>query len=532
MTLKNTLLLICAFLTHSIYAQKNIIINENTERLNWYNDDVEENKVMGISVNRAYSELLKGKKPKQKVVVAVIDGGVDIDHEDLQGKIWVNKKEIPNNKIDDDHNGYVDDIHGWNFIGNSNGENVIYENTVVTRIVRLGNTDATWYSEAKSLYDKELQKAEKMQKALNMFAITYKRYQRDIKEYAGVEVHNKKDLERVKSTNPYVLKAKEFLSTKYSQGLTEEGLAKAIERNKIKLDYYLNLDYDSRKLVGDDINDFDDRNYGNNDVKGPQASHGTSVAGVIAANRNNGIGIDGIAENVEIMVLRTTPNGDERDKDVALAIIYAVDHGAKVINMSFGKNFSQRKQFVDKAIKYAEDKGVLLVHSAGNNGENLDEVNSYPCQEYLDQSLATNWMNISASNSEISKELPAVFSNYGQTKSDVFSPGVNVISLDTNNTYSQTSGTSIAGPMVAAVAATIWSYYPDLSVQEMILLLRESSYKIVKPKKVLTPSKTLKKREKQRFSELSISGGVVNLYLALKKLEAQGNSMDEAKLEN
>ncbi|PLX05765.1 MAG: peptidase S8 [Marinilabiliales bacterium] len=454
-------------------------------------------------------------KPKRTVIVAVIDSGIDIMHEDLEGQIWTNDDEIPDNNIDDDDNGYTDDVHGWNFIGNANGENVNYENYEYTRIVKKSE-ESDYLSKAKEQYNKELKYREDNIKGFKNFEKSYYSAKELILKETGVEVNSLEDLKKVDSKNENVLNAKNFLLEKYSLGFTEEALEEVLEMNQEYLDYYLNLDFNPREIVGDDPNDFDDRNYGNNDVIGPSYDHGTSTAGVIAAVRGNGIGIDGIATDVEIMTLRVVPDGDERDKDIAIAIIYAVDNGANIINMSFGKQYSPNKEFVDFAVKYAQDHNVLLVHSAGNYGVDLDLYPSYPSDRLNDNTELKNWISVGASSIEIDKYFVGIFSNYGKEYVDIYSPGVDVISLYGDSRYRGSSGTSIAGPIVSGIAALIWSYYPDLTASEMVTILKESSYKPKKNLKVLKPDLENEKRKKVKFSELSESGGIVNAYEAFK----------------
>lgn len=500
----------CVF---TLFAQEKSVSSFKAENLNWYNKDLKTDKIAGVSTDLAYNNLLSGMKTKKTVVVAVIDGGVDVDHEDLAGKIWINNNEIPNNKVDDDGNGYVDDIHGWNFIGNKSGTNVNYENYEYTRILKK-ETDPD-YKKAKEYYDKEFTQRKKERENLIRFIEIYTKAKAIILENTGIDVKSKDDLEKVKSKNEAVVASKDFLLKRYKMGLTEDGLNRLKKQNDEYINYYLNTNYDARVVISDDPNNLDDRYYGNSDVKGPRVEHGTMVAGIIAANRNNNIGINGIASDVRIMALRTTPSGDERDKDVALAIMYAVDNGANIINMSFGKPFSPQKEFVDKAVKYAEQKGVLLIHSAGNSGENIDEIASYPTDAYLDGTEATNWLSVGASQLTIDKELPAIFSNYGARNVDIFAPGVDIVSLDSSNMYNMHSGTSFSAPVVTGVAALILSYYPDLTPQQLIELLMESSYKVTKPKSFLIPNLKSEKREKASFTQLSKSGGIVNAYSAL-----------------
>ena len=500
-----------------VKAQTKNISELDQKYLNWYNLDSQNDQVLGASVDKAYNDFLKGRLPKKTIIVAVIDGGVDINHDDLKDNIWVNEKEIPGNNIDDDQNGYIDDIHGWNFIGNTNGENIHYENLEYTRIVKSASTDPD-FQKAKQYYDKELAKRVKEKEGLANFENVLREAKAIIKEYAGIEISSRNDLLKIQSSNPNVVKAKNFLESKYNQGFTEKALADYKKHVADYIDYYLNLGFSPRSIVGDDPHNIDNKPYGNADVKGPRAEHGTAVAGVIAAARNNNIGINGIAANVKIMCIRSTPSGDERDKDVALAIRYAVDNGAHIINMSFGKDFSPQKKLVDDAVKHAEKNNVLMVHASGNDGQDLAMYPSFPTSKYLDGSEATNWITVGASSSKKGEETAAQFSNYHSKYVDIFAPGVNVISLDMTNTYNMNDGTSLAAPVVSGVAALVWSYYPELSTTELIQILYKSSLKLGKLK-VLIPDLENPKRKKVKFNTLSESGGIVNAYEALRMAE-------------
>lgn len=517
-TLKITILLI----TLSLFAQsqEDSIKAFNPVYLNWYNLDLFDDKVLGASVNKAYQELLANKKVKKTIIVAVIDGGVDIYNMDLQGKIWINEREIPNNKIDDDDNGYVDDINGWNFIGNSKGENIDYETFEYTRIYELSGNDEN-FQKAKQLYEAELAKRMKERNELKKIEEKYNIAKLTIKVQTGIEINQYSDLKKVAfqtSNNYEVSDAYNFLIQMYKKGFSDKSLLAQKTRNYEFLEKYLNVDFNPRAIIGDNPNEINSYIYGNFDVKGPKANHGTSVAGVIAGIRGNSVGVDGIATNVKIMVLRTTPSGDERDKDVALAIKYAVENGADIINMSFGKQLSPQKHFVDDAIKLAERKNVLIIHACGNNGLNIDTNETFPSDYYLDKSEATNFLNVASSGIKKGKEIASKFSNYGQNHVDVFAPGENIISLDTSNTFSIHSGTSLSAPVVTGIAALILSYYPQLTPQELINILMESSLKFNK-QRVLIPDLINKKRGKVKFSTLSKSGGIVNAYKAIQIAE-------------
>lgn len=507
----STLLLLAPLFTN---AQTKNIGDLDTKYLNWHNLDPEKDAILGTGVERAYRELLQNKQPGKTIVVAVIDGGVDIDHGDLKENIWINEDEIPGNQIDDDNNGYVDDIHGWNFIGNSSGENIHHENLEYTRIYKSESSNPD-FQKAKEYYEKEFAKRVKEKENILKFETAFRSAKLTIQAETGIDVKSPDDLSKVSSTSPEVVRAKQFLNTKFKQGFTEEGLKDYKRHNADYLEYFLNKDFNPRKLVGDDPTTIDNKPYGNPDVKGGRAEHGTAVSGVIAAVRNNNLGTNGIAANVKIMCIRSTPSGDERDKDVALAIRYAVENGAQIINMSFGKDFSPQKKLVDDAVRFAEQKNVLLVHAAGNDGQDLGIYPSFPTSIYLDGTEATNWITVGASSMTKAEDVAAVFSNYNSKYVDIFAPGVNVISSDTADSYSMNDGTSLAAPVVSGVAALVLSYYPDLTPAQIIQILYQSSMKLGK-QKVLIPDLENPKRKKVKFSTLSESGGIVNAYEALK----------------
>lgn len=502
---------------------------------NWYNQDLGSDKKFGMSVDRAYEELLKGKKSKT-VVVAIIDSGVDIFHEDLQGKIWTNQEEIPDNGIDDDHNGYIDDVHGWSFLGNNKGENIAFENSELCRLYKKLNpkykdilpeqiitTDTAeyhFYKKIKAKYFEEYDKAKKEVDKIAPFAANYHFADSLMCVYLKKSEYT---LEELKAVDPDTIKSlkfsKELLLFIYKQkNFDKNDFKDYIQEVFVKFYCHNNPDFNPRLLVGDNPEDITDVKYGNNDVIGPHPDHGTHVSGIVAANRDNGIGVKGVAENVLIMSLRVVPDGDERDKDIALAIRYATNMGAKVINMSFGKDYSPQKKFVDDAVKYAVAHDVLLVHAAGNDAKDMDTTISYPTNILLDKSnVKAEWITVGASSQELGKNLPASFSNYGKKEVDVFAPGVSIYNLKPGNSYKENDGTSMASPMVSGLAAILRSYFPELSAAKVKECILKSS--TIYPRKVYLPEEGSKKRHKIRFTELSVSGGVVNAYNAVKLAE-------------
>lgn len=498
---------------------------------NWFHLDPSKDGVPGLATESIYKRLPKTKKGKT-VVVAVIDSGVDYKHEDLKDVMWVNEDEIPNNGIDDDKNGYIDDIHGWSFLGNAKGENVVHDNLEVTRLYATlkkkfeGKDPATLnkadkaeyakYEEYKGVVEKGRQSAEGN---LKQFAMVKDMYDQLVKGL-GTDNPSLNDLKKFKTTDQRLNGIKGIFIQGIEAGETFKSMAaqilEAYDHYYSQLNYNYNPDYDPRKIVGDNYADLNERFYGNNDVKGPDSKHGTHVAGIIGAKRGNNIGMDGVAENVRIMSVRTVPDGDERDKDVANAIRYAVDNGATVINMSFGKGYSPNKPAVDAAVKYAMEKDVLLIHAAGNDGKNLDLTNNYPNDHFEKKGKpgkksATNWVEVGALNADMGENMAAEFSNYNQEYVDVFAPGAEIYATTPENTYENLQGTSMAAPMVAGVAAILRSYFPDLTADQVKEVLIASSVK--QNRKVIKPGT---EDEKVDFSTLSKSGGIVNVEKAVE----------------
>lgn len=507
----------------------------------WHHLDEEESQFRGISSQRAYEILLKDKSPKEEVVVAVIDGGIDIDHEDLKEVIWVNEDEIPNNQKDDDGNGYVDDVYGWNFIGGPDGKNVEHDTFELTRIYRdlhpqFSEIDTTmlskekreeheYYKEIRSAYEEEVKDLD--QQYTNIQSLEQSMEQADaiLMEHFGSASYSYKDIQNLEPTSQDMNFAKNVMSYVIENDIDSTVIAEQKKQVYQFAKYGYNPDYHTRPIVGDNYEDKTERYYGNNDVAGPDPSHGTHVAGIIAAVRDNGIGINGVATGTKIMPIRTVPNGDERDKDVANAIRYAVDNGADVINMSFGKSYSPHKEVVDQAVKHADEQGVLMVHGAGNSSKNTDKNESYPTDVYEStstsgDSVATLWIGVGATSWKPNEEFIATFSNYGDRTTDLFAPGVDIYSTMPDNKYERQDGTSMAAPVVSGTAALIMAYYPDLTPQEVRQIILNSSVKYSN-QEVLVPSEGNNQGNSERtlFPELSASDGLVNVYNALEAAE-------------
>lgn len=515
---------------------------------NWFNlspaDGAE-----GVRTEEAYNTF--GMPQSEDIIVAVIDSGVDVNHEDLQGNIWINEDEVANDGIDNDGNGYVDDVFGWNFIGGSNGMATIVKDETLKNGIRLVKGDPAAQIDADTLeVTRELVRMKKLKQRVEELgesltplqaaylekvqkvvgeAVTTARdvitnYSARLKSYkaaeevlktAGVSTMTVEAVRALESEDPAVLEAKNTMLALLSNGLTEARLNRILDYYGDQLQYYYNESFNPRTIVGDNYSDLNEKVYGNNDVIGPDSGHGTHVSGSIAAVRDNSLGIKGVATNVKIMAIRVVPNGDERDKDVANGIRYAVDNGARIINMSFGKAYSPFKRAVDEAVKYAESKGVLLVHAAGNDNKNNDYLPSYPERTYRKENREfNNWLEIGASSYKKGLSLPADFSNFGKKTVDFFAPGVDIYSTTPDNQYDTYSGTSMASPTAAGVAALLLSYDPSMDADAVKALMIDTSRRYPKLEVNLPGTET-----PVLFSTLSTFGSIVDAFEAANLLK-------------
>jgi subtilisin family serine protease len=501
---------------------------------NWQLLDESVDHVPGISVERAMTQLLAGKAPKQTVLVAIIDNGIDTTHADLRANLWTNPKEVGGNGKDDDNNGFVDDVHGWNFIGGKDGQDVHWDTFEVTReYARCHNkaaasgvppiTDAARCRQVDADYDKQ---RKELEGNVGNYRQAHDIYQQILPVLASAAHVSADSLtaERVRMispSNPMLGQARQIYLDLTSQGATPSVIEDGFKSLEGQLKYSLNPDYNPRTIVGDNYADPSEHRYGNSDVMGQDAKHGTHVAGIIGAVRGNGLGVDGIAPAVKFMMIRTVPDGDERDKDVANAIRYAVDNGARIISMSFGKGYSPFKPAVDEAVKYADAHGVLMVHAAGNDGQDLSKKPSFPSTTYLSGGKPNLWLEVGASSWKGGDSLAANFSNYGQQQVDVFAPGVDILSTVPGNQYEKDSGTSMAAPVVSGLAALIMDYYPNLTASDVkrIIMASVNNYSTQMVVRPGPPDQA----QKVPFGTLSITGGIVNAYNALKMAEEVSN---------
>ncbi len=496
----------------------------------WSAMDLVTDTVPGMSVDKAYNEIINNRKG-ETVIVAVIDSGVDIDHEDLKSVVWTNPNEIAGNGKDDDNNGFIDDIHGWNFLGDITGENLEfvryvrklgpkYEGKSESSISAADRKEFEIYQKAKAEYEKELADNTAGKTRYEQILSQLKPAHAAMTEKLGKPDYTQEDLAGIDNPTPQEQQQIAMLNQMLNFAPTVPEVIKELEGGvkyfSGRMETHFNTTKDFRGVLGDNPDDISDVHYGNNDVDGPDPTkenvkHGTHVAGIIAAQRNNGVGMDGVANNVKIMAVRAVPDGDEYDKDIALAIRYAVDNGAKVLNTSFGKYYSPHSDWVYDAIKYAASKDVLIVNAAGNDGLDLDTVAIYPNDQIDNGSeMGDSFLTVGALNYDYGTDLVASFSNYGKTNVDVFAPGVKIWSTTPLNTYEFLQGTSMASPAVAGVAAMIRSYYPKLKAGQVKQILMDSGL-ASNTQVVLSGDKS----NTASFATISKSGKMVNMYNAL-----------------
>lgn len=509
----------------------------------------------GIDLSKAYTFLKDKNKKPTPIIVAVLDSGVDTTHEDLKGVLWHNPKEIPGNGIDDDGNGYIDDVYGWNFLGGKDGQNIKNAGAEKARVYHkykakyLDKTfDTLLMSEdEKYIYKMWLRSADEINvsadEQLNLMYVeiaakAIKKNDKIIRVAMGKEEYTIDELEKYipqvdsvrKAKLAYLNNMKAFnveADTKNTEFISEldsyiEGKKAAVEaKDQAPQDYRADF-------IKDDYSNIQDKFYGNGDVMGGGPLHGTHVTGIIAAQRNNGIGMDGVADNVKVMMLRVVPDGDEYDKDIALGIFYAVDNGAKVINMSFGKSYSPEKKWVDSAIRYAASKDVLIIHAAGNDAADVDVKENFPSAYFLNGNKASNFMTVGASSDpKISGSLAASFSNYGKNNVDVFAPGVKIYStVPGGNQYANLQGTSMAAPVVTGLAALLRSYYPNLSALQIKQAIEKSEYVPDSTIAILKPSKDNSK-EIISIKDLAKNMGIIS---AIGAVELADKMMPATKI--
>ena len=534
----NKILIAACFMTSFVsfaqQAETALDPMQDKNLMTWYHQDFGSSTVYGVNTQNAY-QYLESKNLKIKpVIVGVLDSGVEVDHPGLIKNMWKNVNEVPNNGKDDDGNGYIDDVYGWNFSGGKNGD-IDTDNMEVTRVVKKYQSifegpnstqnkanqakmpeEFVMYMKSKEIFTKKSVEAKQNYE-------TYKRIQEVIPSMIAM-LHGQNLTQEVmgaiKPTTPEESMALSVLGQVSRDpsitGKSPAEVQKFLEAQmKEALDYYepqalkqYNLEYDSRaSIVGDHYDDYAEKNYGNNHYEGPDAKHGTHVAGIIAGLPQGtevqyGVGY----KTAKIMTVRAVPNGDERDKDVANAIHYAVDNGAKILNMSFGKPVSPGKEVVWDAFKYAESKGVLLIKAAGNDNEDIAENVYYPTnfKNVADAKPFINNMIVVGASTNDNEFLRASFSNYNHKMVNVFAPGDKIYSTVPDGKYEYLQGTSMASPVVAGAASVLLAYMPNLTPAQLIESLVKTSNKS-------TVNAMISSNTNNRFDMVSEAGGVIDL---------------------
>ena len=519
------------------------IISWSQTTKNWHWKDYEKDSVLGISLQKAYQLLASYTIQPSPIIVAVIDGGIDTNHIELKEILWNNVDEIPNNHIDDDHNGYIDDVHGWNFLGGKDGRNIDKAEAEKTRIYhqlkgqfenKIVDTLSLnkiqkkqwgiWQEVAKDMEFSDQEAANLQYITMAMNAL--KKIGATIIKDMGDSNFSANKLTPYEPNGRIALEAKAaFLRTvtilgidkeitfpeiindlkEYIEGKEKLANAKESQASKVRED-----------IIKDHYYDFSDRYYGNNDITGPNARHGTHVSGLVASFPDSSWQVNQWYPPLKIMTIRAVPDGDEYDKDIALGIRYAVDNGAKIINMSFGKSYSPEQIWVDSAIRYAAEKDVLIIHSAGNEFYNLDQKNVYPnpYSSLLNDS-AKNILTVAASSDiSIGESILTDFSNYGPKVVDVLSPGNKIYStLPGANNHGYLSGTSMASPIVSNMAALIRSYFPKLTaIQVKDILIKSVWQPTDKNSSYVIPQREVAKK----LDEIGKAGGIVNAANAIQ----------------
>ena len=524
------------------YSQNNTVSVEKPKF--WHHEDYGSTNIPGISLDKSIRSV-NHLSSKKQIIVAVIDTQIDALHEDLNTSIWTNKKEIPNNGTDDDKNGFTDDIHGWNFLGNKSGGYTVWANFEYIRILRdygpifKNKSKEEIPVKDKFKYEQYLKAIENDKKFSKYFNNYIKSLKYDISLYQKTKdtlrhffpkenytykqldslyrkhkINDKTYRERRDSNDQDLGALLDSYLTSLDIGLNSYAkLTSALKQQDSTLNKSCSLSFNERKNIDCETSN---KGYGNNktqvEIKGIPifSNHSTEVSSIIAAKRENNLGIKGFSDNIKIMPLPVCPSGDEHDRDIALAVKYAVDNGAKVINMSFGKDLSMYPELISEALQYAEKHNVLIVHAAGNNGINIDNSTFYP-NDYNKIEICNNFITVGSINKNYGEKMVSSFSNYGKVNVDLFAPGEDIYTAIPDNQYGFDSGTSLAAPMVSGTAALIWLYYPKLNVQQVKQIILESGtpYDL----EVIVPGT---KDKKVKFSELSKTGKVLNVYNAMQ----------------
>lgn len=483
---------VTSFLIGTVLSMGVLAANAQHSQLpyNWYK--TVGNQMQGVNTEAALQFLKEHhKKPKKTIIVGIIDSGVDTTSVDLRPAFWRNRKEKLNGR-DDDRNGYIDDLIGWNFLGTKDGKfNMETAGTEEFRqfkrlYPKYKDVDSSQVADKKEFaYYKLMRRKAKIDNYIKFTQYSEAKYDACLymdslmasqhqfnKDTLTMGSLAKLPMEGDKWQKSCQMLMADLWNTDASTRWTD-----FLKSHKENLDLMkkrlegIEKEPDKRLLMGDDQTNAADRFYGNPTVQAGVYSHGTFVAGVVAGQGVKNPQIKGVYPQARLMIVRAVPDGDEYDKDIASAIRYAVDNGAKVINMSFGKTTSPQAEMVNQAIAYAAAKDVLLVQAAGNSSLNVDSVAVYPTGTDASGHRFANYIRVGASDPSGAR---CHFSNYGAKNVDVFAPGEQITSVAPRNDHMESQGTSIASPVVTGVAALIRAYFPKLKAATVKRILMQS----------------------------------------------------------
>ncbi|MFN9350052.1 MAG: S8 family serine peptidase [Gemmatimonadota bacterium] len=483
----------------------------------WHRLDTERDGVLGVGVDRALRELLAGRAPGRRVLVAVIDGGVDTAHAQLAPVLWRNPREVPGNGVDDDRNGFTDDVRGWSTIPPLTGDSGRYDTFELTRLYaacrgqpaagRLARPDSATCRSVTEAYGEKAMEVSQTVMQIRGLAGALARSTATLRQAMKTEPVTPEAVRAFAPGNAAETEAKRAFLQFSAAGLDSAKLAEGFEAYDGQLRFGLDTLFNPRARPS----------RGSGDVMGPAARHGTHVAGIIAAAAVPGRPARGIAPEgaVTILPIRAVPDGDERDEEVARAIRYAVDQGALVINMSFGKAYSPGKAAVDSAVRYATQRGVLLVHAAGNDAEDTDHSASFPTRQASGPPFDALWIEVGASSWKGPDQLAAGFSNYGKRTVDLFAPGEDIVSTVPGGGVATESGTSMAAPVVSGVAALLLAYFPSLTPAQVRSVILET----VRPLGDRTVAQPGDPSVQLKFGSLSRTGGLLDAYAAVRRAQ-------------
>lgn len=455
----------------------------------WYRIYCDSLQGANIDAAIAYLEALN-MKPKKTIVVGIIDSGVDTASIDLKDALWTNRKEVAGDGKDNDRNGYVDDIHGWNFLGTRDGNfNMTSAGTEefrqFKRLYPKYKSSTREQAKDKNEFDfyQLMKKKAGISNYLRMFQMSLLKHNAMNTADSIARIHADEDTLSVQGilqmtmTDSLLEKSLEQLYTDLLRAKQDMKWTAFKKQQADRLDLMrsriegIEKDQDKRLLMGDDLTDADDRFYGNNILTLDDSYHGTFVAGIVAGQGKGSQALHGVYPQARIMIVRAAPDGDEYDKDVATSIRYAVDNGAKVINMSIGKYTSPTPDMANRAIAYALKKDVIVIQAAGNQHLNIDTIAYFPTGIDRNGAFYKNFLRVGASDQY---GHCSAMSNYGNEHVHLFAPGEKITSVTPGNGYATEDGTSVAAPVVSGIAALLRSYFPKLKAWQVCAILKHS----------------------------------------------------------